>query len=634
MKKVNLKKLIYQNYLKTALVSILFIELALLLLYFYVTNNVVNKSSNLVIKDVQYSVYSKIDNLKNNINKDFLNIEKTLRVLQIEHQNFFKFYKSINIQNKPKFEKAYNNMFYKSLDNGGSSVVVSKNTLINKGVKEQLEKTEVFDDSFKSIVNDNDLIIAAYFNSQYDYSRYYPYIPNSYEAFPTDIKMSNYNFYYDADINHNPEKKVVWTDVYLDPAGQGWMISAIAPIYYKNTLEGVTGLDITIDKIINTLLNEKLPYEGDSFLIDKTGEIIATTDNINKILKIKNKKYNYKKDEKISKTILKDENNILNHKNKKLVEVLSNAVSNLKYKHEVTIDGKKYLIFTKYIEKTSWYIISLIQEEKVLTDVNKLEEYYKSLGFLTISLIVIFYILFFIFLYNKARDFVKKINTPLLKIIELTRNIGTKQKVDKLVTTGIEELDLLNDNFNKMVTQLDERTAKLIETEAQRAMHEHLCNIDALTGAFNRRYLNDFCDKYFDIVKREKTTFSILIIDVDDFKKINDNYGHNIGDMILKLLVERLKYILRDNDIIVRFGGDEFIILLPDTDLKNSKIVGNKILTGINSIKDELDKEIEEFTISIGCAEFNKKDNNIEDMIIRADDSLYYAKKIGKNTVI
>jgi hypothetical protein len=108
MKNINLKKLIYQNYLKTALTSILFIEITLLILYFYVTYSLVNKSSEFILKDIRETVYSKVDDIKNNINRNLFEIEKTAYLFQNEHQNFFKYYQNIDIDKVPILKKAQN----------------------------------------------------------------------------------------------------------------------------------------------------------------------------------------------------------------------------------------------------------------------------------------------------------------------------------------------------------------------------------------------------------------------------------------------------------------------------------------------------------------------------------------------
>ncbi len=633
MKNINLKKLIYQNYLKTALTSILFIEITLLILYFYVTYSLVNKSSEFILKDIRETVYSKVDDIKNNINRNLFEIEKTAYLFQNEHQNFFKYYQNIDIDKVPILKKAQNGMSYKAVDNGGSSVVISKHMKIDKTLEAELIKTEIFDKNFKVVVDNNFMIISAYFNSRHNYSRYYPFIKDIYNVFPPSYDIKKYNFFYKADLSHNPEKKVVWTDIYLDPAGQGWMISSIVPIYKDSILEGVTGFDVTIEKIIESLFEIKIPYNGSSFLINNNGEIIATTNKIDKILSTNNNQYKYKKNEKINGTILKEKVNILKHKNKELVSIVKNMLSKENYKHELIIDGKRYFIFTKYIEKTSWYIISLIKEEDVLKEVNELEDYYIGLGIFIISLIIIFYTIFFIYLYKKAQNFVRKINKPLLKIISLTKNVGKKKKLEKLASTGVTELDLLNENFNNMVKKLEERTKKLIEVEAKRELQEHLANIDALTGAYNRRFLSNFTESYLKIVKREKSIFSLMIVDIDDFKFVNDTYGHNVGDEILILLVDQMKDLLRENDIIVRFGGDEFIVLLPDTNQENTINVANKLLEKINEIRCPFKDEFIGVTVSIGTAEYNKNDENIESIIRRADESLYTSKHKGKNTV-
>ncbi len=633
MKSINLKKLIYQNYLKTALTSIIFIEITLLILYFYVTYGLVNKSSEFILKDIRETVYSKVDDIKSNINRNLFEIERIAYLFQNEHQNFFKYYKNIELDKVPVFKKAPNGMYYKAINNGGSSLVISNHIKIDKNLENELIKTELFDDNFKLIVDNNQMISSAYFNSRHNYSRYYPFIKDIYNVFPSSYDIKKYNFYYKADLSHNPDKKVVWTDIYLDPAGQGWMISSIVPIYKNNLLEGVTGFDITIEKIVEALFKTKIPYSGSSFLINNNGEIIATTNKIDKIIGTNNNQYKYKKNEKINGTILKEKINILKHKNKELVSILKKLLSKQNYKHELMIDGKRYFIFTKYIEKTSWYIITLIKEDDVLKEVNELKRYYIGLGIFIISLIIIFYTIFFIYLYKKAQNFVKEINKPLLKIITLTKNIGKKKKLEELTSTGVTELDLLNENFNNMVKELEERTKKLIEVESKRELQEHLANIDALTGAYNRRFLTNFTESYLKIVKRERSIFSLMIIDIDDFKVVNDSYGHNTGDEILILLVEHMKNLLRENDIIVRFGGDEFIVLLPDTNQENTMNVAKKILEKTSEIRYPFEDKFVSITISIGTAEYNKNDENIETILRRADDSLYNSKHKGKNTV-
>ncbi|WP_375723452.1 diguanylate cyclase [Arcobacter sp. KX21116] len=628
MKKVTLKEIIYKNYLKTTLSSIFFIELVLLILYFYANNNILEKSKNLVLKDVKQSVNERVMFIKNDINNSFKNIETNLKYLQNEQQNFFKEINNIKNNDNVKFEDTSSGGYYKSIDNGGSSVWVKKTAELTDKLKIELNKTELLDNNLKTSVVNNELVVAAYYNSRYNYSRYYPFIKDVYNVISDDTKVEDYTFYYNADLKHNPQKKVVWTDVYLDPAGLGWMISALVPIYKGDILEGVTGLDVIINKIIENFLNFKIPYNGSTFLIDKDLNIIAMDEKIKDEFKIENfHEYKYSKNEKISHTIFRKEKESLFFKNKDLCNILEDIISNKNYKYEFKKGDDKYFIFPNKVDKLPWYTITLVKESNVLIGVENIKEEYIHLGITIIVFILVFYFLFFIYLYKKANDFVLLVNSPILKIINMTKILGSKKTEISLENCGIVEIDKLSENFNNLAKELDIRTKELIDAEASRAFHEKLSNTDALTKVYNRRFLEDFSKKYFEIIKREKSTLSILIVDIDDFKSINDNYGHEAGDQVLLGLVKLMQNKIRDNDFIVRLGGDEFLVLLPNSDIVGAKIVAEKLIKSICESKNEYKR----FTVSIGSAEYNFEDKDINCLIRRADEELYKAKKSGKN---
>lgn len=664
MNKIILEKLIYKNYLKTALTSILFIEIILVIIYFSVNKNMVDTSIDFILNDVKKSAYTNVNNVTLMNEHKFKNIENAVILLQNEHQNFFindyKLRDSLN----PVFKYAENGMYYKAVDNMGSSVLVSKNTIITPEIKAKLENSELLDSTIKLIVDNNEMITAAYFNSHDNISRYYPFLEDVFSLFPSDIDMGNYNFYYKANLENNPKKELVWTDIYLDPAGKGWMLSVIAPIYNNDFLEGVIGVDLTIDSIINNFLDFELPYNGSSFLIDEDGKIIAMTEEIEKIFNIKNNskyqflenkklkdnnifEYSNKKfvndlknivnglnlsTDKVKERIHENKDNIFEYPNKKLVNNLKNVVNGLNFSHDNVINNRNYMLFSKKIEKTSWVLISLIDEEEIISEVLELEEYYKKLGYLIILFIFIFYILFFIYLYKKSKSFVLTINTPILKIIEMTKSLGKNKKNKKLEACGIIELDTLSENFNNLSNELEERTRKLVESEAKRLLNEKLANTDALTNVYNRRFLEDFSNNYLKILKREKKKLSLLVIDIDDFKNINDTYGHEVGDIVIKDLVTRINNVIRENDILVRYGGDEFIILLPNSDISNAKKIGKKIIKNINLI-NELEEKKVNFSISVGAGEYKETDTDIEAILRRADEALYKAKSDGKSCV-
>ncbi|MEZ5425699.1 MAG: GGDEF domain-containing protein [Pyrinomonadaceae bacterium] len=161
-----------------------------------------------------------------------------------------------------------------------------------------------------------------------------------------------------------------------------------------------------------------------------------------------------------------------------------------------------------------------------------------------------------------------------------------------------------------------------------------LATLDALTEIYNRAALEKLINKEMDRSKRYGLPMSILLLDLDHFKKVNDNYGHQVGDFTLKTLVQSITKVLRDHDILGRFGGEEFMILLPDTDLKNSQIVAERVRRMVEKTKIRMGKTTLKVTISIGLATLRKEGDNFQDLFRRADLGLYKAKQTGRNRVV
>ena len=158
-------------------------------------------------------------------------------------------------------------------------------------------------------------------------------------------------------------------------------------------------------------------------------------------------------------------------------------------------------------------------------------------------------------------------------------------------------------------------------------------NYDYLTNLYNRRYFNETAQSFMKIAKRENKSLSVIMIDIDDFKNINDTYGHTVGDEVIKLLALLLKKHTRDSDITARFGGEEFVILLPSTDTRGAFKIAETLRTIVQSqnLKINSDKYIK-FTISSGVSSINNsEDNHISEVLNRADKALYKAKESGKN---
>ncbi len=162
----------------------------------------------------------------------------------------------------------------------------------------------------------------------------------------------------------------------------------------------------------------------------------------------------------------------------------------------------------------------------------------------------------------------------------------------------------------------------------------NLATYDPLTKLYNRRAIVQFAEKEVGRSKRYNHSFSIILIDIDDFKAINDTYGHTIGDIVLKKIADLLKEEVRDVDRIGRYGGEEFIIVLPETKIKNAVKLAERIKRKISDYHFKISDYALTLTVSTGVAGFPVHGKTFEEILQAADLALYEAKRRGKNQVV
>jgi diguanylate cyclase (GGDEF)-like protein len=161
---------------------------------------------------------------------------------------------------------------------------------------------------------------------------------------------------------------------------------------------------------------------------------------------------------------------------------------------------------------------------------------------------------------------------------------------------------------------------------------EQLTLIDALTGAWNRRGFIQRSKDAFHRFQRHMHPLSLLVIDIDQFKQVNDTYGHATGDEVLKLLVAKAKQMFRETDTFARIGGDEFISVLADTDTEGAKLMADRLRHALDGLTVPAgDNQTTNFTVSIGISSCRRDDDSIDSCVQRADEALYEAKKSGGN---
>jgi len=180
-------------------------------------------------------------------------------------------------------------------------------------------------------------------------------------------------------------------------------------------------------------------------------------------------------------------------------------------------------------------------------------------------------------------------------------------------------------SLEKLMTELEQANSKL----------KHISHLDELTGLYNRRYFNQKLEAEFNRAIRLKYPISVLIIDIDYFKQVNDKYGHLVGDACIQAISETFKRnVTRPEDTLARFGGEEFIVILPGTSNNGAMNVANRLLTNVATSVIQFDDLTLRLTVSIGVAEFSPKEGDKpESLIALADTALYQAKSAGRNCI-
>ncbi len=165
---------------------------------------------------------------------------------------------------------------------------------------------------------------------------------------------------------------------------------------------------------------------------------------------------------------------------------------------------------------------------------------------------------------------------------------------------------------------------------------QQLAHIDDLTGVNNRRYLFELTEHEFDVARRYEQPLSVIMFDLDHFKQINDTFGHATGDQMLKRVTQIARAQLRDADLIGRYGGEEFLIVLPVTSAQQAWLLAERIRAGVAALRVQTDKSPAAVTLSIGIAEtiHAPQDESVENVIRRADEAMYAAKQAGRNRTV
>lgn len=225
------------------------------------------------------------------------------------------------------------------------------------------------------------------------------------------------------------------------------------------------------------------------------------------------------------------------------------------------------------------------------------------------------------------------LNESLSNSAEMMNNVDSVSEIKEIISKAVSETNKFVEKNIAVVHKFDDIKKEMEEMKKSLATLEDEIRRDELTGIANRKALDEELEKLYYKAKREKGTFSILVVDIDHFKKVNDTYGHLIGDEVLKYIALRLVEKIGTAGFVARFGGEEFTALLPDISQGDAAAIARLLcsyFSQTNLTRKTEPKKIGCVTISIGVAEIADGETT-KQLLSRADAALYEAKSNGRN---
>lgn len=469
-KKASTQKWVWRAMIRSAVIPLVLVETVLIAIYLL---------SNYFIRDANMSyIYQKADaelelsaqRESNIIREQLLSITRQTEVFRSRTQQvLMSDPHRLDIDSESKnLTLTPDGVLYSKMDNGGAASFYSSITPVEKQDKTKIYKLSQLDPLMKEIKYQNPLLAAIYFNAWDSYNHIYPWFKTD-KQYSHDMNIPKYNFYYLADELHNPLKNAIWTDVYIDPAGQGWMASCIAPVYNGSFLEGVVGLDVTVDTIIDQILKLAIPWNGYAILVSNNGTIMAlppkgevdfglkelTTHTYNEAIKTEQFK--------------PEQFNIYTRVDTK--KIGANIKLMKQGKGIVDLRNRKKMIAWTTIPETHWKLLTIVDEKEVYAETNNIAAQFQKIGYLMILGLFIFYCIFMVYIWYSAKKMSLAISRPLDKITKMIKGIEKEEYIQPEQNFELKEIDETSRAIVSMGKKLSEITddLRLAKADAETA---------------------------------------------------------------------------------------------------------------------------------------------------------------------
>ena len=456
---ISLLQWVWRSYLRTALVPLLLVEVLIISIYL-AANHFATEENISTVRDVAS------DELRRIAERETVLIQKQL--LGIAHVTDLFRRQTARILQEPfdpppaekdRYAQTASGVYYTTRDNGGGALFYSGIVPVGPEQREKAWRSARLDPLMRDIQQTQSLVAQIYLNTFDSLNRIYPYF-DVLSQYSPGMDIPSFNFYYEADATHNPDRGSVWTDVYVDPAGQGWMVSCIAPVYHGDFLEGVVGLDVTVATIVDSILNLAIPWQGYGVLVSRTGTLLALPPAGEADWGLKELTTHAYTDFIRSNTFKPEAFNVYQRPALAALRDQGSGVLAL------DLNGARLAAWAT-IPETGWKLLVLVPEDNIYAQASALGYRLLVIGAWMIAGIILFYLVFFITLYRRAQSMAALIAGPLATIDTLVARIGSGRYEQRTPAFPVLELQKTVAALVAMGWQLGAINRRLLATQQE-----------------------------------------------------------------------------------------------------------------------------------------------------------------------
>jgi len=544
----NLQQWLWKTFRQHALIPILFVESTLLMAYVataYVTsieiNDELRRVARMELEQVAEREAKILDNQLSGVTEHLMIYAEVLT--DTFDKGFEDFYDTA-IQNVVRGDKG---QLYSTYGTGNPDKPAFFYSGITPIEKQDLNKVRALNTTattMRAVTAYNSMIQQIYFNSADSLNHIYPPFDVN-EQYASDIEIPNFNFYFLANERYNPDRKPVWTELYLDPAGSGWMLSNIVPIYNDDVLEGVAGVDVTITGLVNQISSTDIPWDGFAVLLGPENEILALSDRGQTLMGLSLETKVNK--QKVTSNITADEQfsfaQVLG------ADILLNSTDeNNLGTAEVSLNNDNFIVSWKKLATTQWVVATAIPKDELYAGADSIKRSTHTATWYLLLALAIFYATYFVYIKHRASKVSEELLTPVRQLQSQVSRVGSSSILKVTEQSKILEFNEIQSQVFQMSVSLNKtlKQLKASQTRLQAALEGGNDALITVHKDSNSVVVSKEFNRFLGTNLNEEMTTSEYdqLIHPDDIERVQKSreYGLTYGEKI------QIDYRLRHND--------------------------------------------------------------------------------------